>query len=99
MSRVTISNLENGIYSNVSLGTLRKLAFALDVPLSYFFNYTVKYTIQKRVHVLIKGRGMPMGEKSKNRPALMQRGEMVIILMVSIITAVMASLLTIMLLT
>lgn len=40
-----------------------------------------------------------MGEKSKNRPALMQRGEMVIILMVSIITTVMASLLTIMLLT
>lgn len=37
VSRVTISNLENGIYSNVSLGTLRKLAFALDVPLSYFF--------------------------------------------------------------
>ena len=38
------------------------------------------------------------GWKSKKRPALMQRGEMVIILMVSIITAVMASLLTIMLL-
>lgn len=35
----------------------------------------------------------------EKRPALMQRGEMVIILMVSIITAVMASLLTIMLLT
>lgn len=35
------------------------------------------------------------GWKSKKRPALMQRGEMVIILMVSIIASVITSLLTI----
>lgn len=37
VSRVTISNLENGTYENINLGTLRKLAIALKVPLSYFF--------------------------------------------------------------
>lgn len=37
VSRVTISNLENGTYENINLSTLRKLASALHVPVGYFF--------------------------------------------------------------
>ena len=88
---------------NFSLGNKRtfkqdeilSLCSILEIPIQSVDDYFFLPLIFRNLKKLITKGGCRWERKAKNRPALAQRGEIVIILMISIITAVMASLLTI----